>query len=59
MTVADLMRRPMADVQNYAQEVVPLLRLGGKYWEAFIDSLIGVPGNIYAVANFNPQRIGA
>ncbi len=57
MTVADLMQRSVADVQNYDSELLPLLQRWGQYKGGFIDALIGVPGNIYAVANFNLKNL--
>jgi hypothetical protein len=53
MTVDALMKRPMADVQNYMLDVVPLLRLRRDYKDGFVQSLQQVPGSFYAVANFN------
>ena len=53
MTVAALMSRPMAEIQNYESEVVPLLRLWGEYETGFSQMLQRVPGSFYAVANFN------
>jgi hypothetical protein len=53
MTVASLMQRPMAEIQNYESEVVPLLQLWTQYKQGFDQILQQVPGNIYAVANFN------
>jgi hypothetical protein len=53
ITVDALMKRPMAEVQNYIADVLPLLRLRGDYKDAFLQILQGVPGSFYAVANFN------
>jgi hypothetical protein len=53
MTVGSLMKRPMVEVQNYASEVIPLLRLRRDYKNSFMAMLKMVPGNLYAVANFN------
>ncbi len=47
----------MPDVQNYDSDTLPLLRLGRNYKHGFIESLIAVPGNIYAVANFNQKGL--
>jgi hypothetical protein len=52
-TVDALMKRPIAEVQNYVVEVLPLLRLRRDYKDAFLQMLQGVPGSFYAVANFN------
>jgi hypothetical protein len=57
MTVASLMKRPMADVQNYELEVLPLLQLWGEYKQGFVQALQKVPGTFYAVANFNLQSL--
>jgi hypothetical protein len=53
MTVDALMRRPIAEVQNYLLEVVPLLRLRRDYKSGFLQALRKAPGSFYAVANFN------
>jgi hypothetical protein len=57
MTATALMRRQMADVQNYDTDVLPLLKLYRLYKEAFIHSLMLVPGTFYAVANFNMRDL--
>src|SRR5579883_1944839 len=53
LTVAALMKRPMAEVQNYVAEVLPLLRLRRDYKDGFLQVLRNLPGSFYAVANFN------
>lgn len=53
MTVETLMKRPMAEVQNYVAEVLPLLRLRKDYKDGFLQVLREAPGTFYAVANFN------
>jgi hypothetical protein len=57
MTVYALMNRPLAEIQNYDSEVLPLLRLWREYEHGFGEMLQRVPGSFYAVANFN--RIGS
>jgi hypothetical protein len=57
MTVTSLMKRPMADVQNYELEVLPLLQLWGEYKQGFVQALQKVPGTFYAVANFNLRSL--
>jgi len=57
MTVAALMSRPIAEVQNYESEVLPLFRLWGKYKDAFGQALQRAPGSFYAVANFNLREL--
>jgi hypothetical protein len=57
MTVDALMKRRMADVQNYDSEVLPLLRLRRDYKDGFLQSLKEVPGTFYAVANFNLRSV--
>jgi len=57
MTVASLMKRPMADFQNYETEVLPLLRLRREYKNGFIQTLKDAPGTFYAVANFNQRSV--
>lgn len=47
------MGRPVPEMQNYESDVLPLTRLYANYKHAFIEGLIKVPGNFYAVANFN------
>lgn len=53
MTVDALLKRPMADMTNYESDVLPLLGKWDKYRDGFEQMLQTVPGNIYAVANFN------
>ena len=53
MTVDALMKRPMADITNYESEVLPLLQKWDEYRQGFQQAIREVPGNIYAVANFN------
>ena len=57
MTVAALMQRPMPEVHNYEADVLPLIRLWGEYQEGFTHLLQQVPGNFYAVANFNLRHV--
>ena len=53
MTVGALMKRPMAEVQNYHTEVLPLLKVYDEYRQGFLEAVQQVPGTFYAVANFN------
>ncbi|HWC99826.1 MAG TPA: hypothetical protein VG456_23860 [Candidatus Sulfopaludibacter sp.] len=53
LTVDALMKRPMADITNYEADVLPLLQKWDEYRQGFQQIIQGVPGNIYAVANFN------
>jgi hypothetical protein len=57
MTLDALMNRPMAEVQNYESEVLPLLQLWRQYEQGFGQMLQRVPGSFYAVANFNRQGL--
>jgi hypothetical protein len=57
MTVGALMQRPMAEVQNYETDVLPLLRLHWDYQDGFLQMLKQAPGNLYAVANFNLKAV--
>lgn len=57
MTVDALMKRPMAEIQNYMLEVAPLLRLGREYKSGFLEALQRTPGTFYAVANFNLKNL--
>ena len=57
MTVDSLMKRPMAEVQNFSSEVLPLLRLSSAYKDGFLQVLQAAPGNLYAVANFNLKSV--
>src|SRR5438874_12812039 len=57
MSLDSLMKRRMPEVQNYETEVLPLLRVRKDYKDAFIQTLKGVPGNLYAVANFNMRSV--
>jgi len=57
MTMEALMQRPMAEIQNYDSEVLPLLRLWGEYEHGFLQALKQVPGTFYAVANFNLKSV--
>jgi len=47
------MKRPMADITNYESDVLPMLQKWDEYRQGFQQVINGVPGNIYAVANFN------
>lgn len=47
----------MAEIQNYQQEVLPLLKLWDEYKMGFNHVLQQVPGNFYAVANFNMRSL--
>jgi hypothetical protein len=69
MTVDALMKRPMANVQNYESEILRFLlpcpedgseqdgekriTLWQAYEDGFQQALLGIPGTFYAVANFN------
>ena len=57
MTMEALMQCPMAEIQNYEAEVLPLLRLWGEYGHGFLRALKQVPGTFYAVANFNLKSV--
>ena len=51
------MKRPMPEIQNYASEVLPLLRLWNAYNQGFLQMLRQVPGTFYAGANFNLKGV--
>ena len=53
ITVDALMKRPIADITNYESDVLPLLQKWDEYRQGLQQVIQGVPGNIYAVANFN------
>ena len=57
MSLDSLMKRRMPEVQNYETDVLPLLRVRRDYKDAFIQTLTNVPGNLYAVANFNMRSV--
>lgn len=57
MAVDALLRRPIAEIQNYESEVLPLLRLWGEYEQGFLQALEQLPGTFYAVANFNLKGV--
>lgn len=57
MTVDALMKRPMADINNYEFDVLPLLQKWEVYRQGFQQVIQEVPGNVYAVANFNLRSL--
>lgn len=57
MTMASLMRRPMPEIQNYESDVLPLMRSWSEYKQGFQQALQQVPGNFYAVVNFNLRTV--